>query len=533
MIRRKLLGLLTIISLAALPGCEKKSTPAAEASAASAQAEAPASSEAPWSDATVRLHWLGIRRIAADQKAAGLKRVWDTPESVRLKAQTLDKLSSALGRLLTGQTNQAGGNSLRPLLDDLVSQECYLEIRQASNAPSASDEIVLAVALNAERAHQWQTDLAAVTESRGTPPPSNSYSGSIEFVRTNDWTVVAAARGHNSLLDEIVGRIQRNRTPVISSSTNALIEGSIDLSRFVFGTKSNTTLPKVSFAMKGDGTSVITTGEFVFPESEPLKFASWNLPTNLIPNELASFTAVRGLQSSLADSRFWMQLQAGSSPDQIYVWAVQGSPMRTYFAIPLADASNVVGRLSELALKKEGPRRLINALAGFRRSKTSNGLSWKGFPYIVPFIESWHTNDLNFVFGGFIQGDLLPGPPPKGLPEYLRSHTNLVYYDREITGLRIEQWIHLGQAIRYVSGTAQLPADAASLLWLRAMAGSTTNCATEITMKSPTRLSFARRSDAGFSAFELHLLADWLESPDFPRGTYSLLEVSPQPPVAP
>jgi len=34
-------------------------------------------------------------------------------------------------------------------------------------------------------------------------------------------------------------------------------------------------------------------------------------------------------------------------------------------------------------------------------------------------------------------------------------------------------------------------------------------------------LTFARKSTLGFTALELHLLADWLESPRFPHGLHT------------
>lgn len=535
MIRRTALRVLTaLISLVGLVGCEKKSFPASEAPAAAAPAAFPAT------DATVRIHWLGSKRISDDRNAAGLVKIWNLPESVRLKTETLDKLSTAPWRLLLGQTNLTATNSLRPLLDDMAAEECYLEIRKASNSPSAPDEIVLAVHLNTEQANLWQTNLAAIAQSLTGQSPQprssggwflkkNAHPNLIEFARAGEWVVVAAAQDHNALLDETLARIQRQHAPVLASSASAWLEGNIDLSRLARGTNSAParTLPKISFSVKGDGTNVITAGELAFPDSEPLKFEPWNMPTNLISAELASLTAVRGLKPWLESSGFWNQFQAGSPPDQLYVWALQRHPMETYFAAPIADATNAVTHISELALQKEGPRLLTNALAGFQRSKTFNGLSWQGFPYFTPFLESLQTNGGNFAFGGFMLVDLPPGPPPSGLPEYILGHTNLVYYDREITGLRIEQWILLGQAIRFVSGAAQLPGESASFAWLRAMTTRLGNCDTEMMQTAPARLSFTRQSGSGFSALELHLLADWLESPDFPRGIYSLKVTAP------
>jgi hypothetical protein len=52
-------------------------------------------------------------------------------------------------------------------------------------------------------------------------------------------------------------------------------------------------------------------------------------------------------------------------------------------------------------------------------------------------------------------------------------------------------------------------------------------CITTVTLTGPDQLSFFRKSTAGFAGAELQFLADWLESPQFPFGLYSLLTPPP------
>ena len=47
------------------------------------------------------------------------------------------------------------------------------------------------------------------------------------------------------------------------------------------------------------------------------------------------------------------------------------------------------------------------------------------------------------------------------------------------------------------------------------------NATTSLSLTASNQITLERRSTAGFTAAELHLLSDWLESPDFPRGLYS------------
>src|SRR5216684_3069118 len=114
-------------------GC-KKSSPSDEPRAP--QTTASPSTVDPQTSPVARIHWLGKKRIAAETNAAGFMKIWNLPESARLEAQTLDKLSLALARtnsspitnsqsLVTNYASLLTGASalLRPLLDDLVQEE--------------------------------------------------------------------------------------------------------------------------------------------------------------------------------------------------------------------------------------------------------------------------------------------------------------------------------------------------------------------------------------------------------------------------
>jgi hypothetical protein len=61
------------------------------------------------------------------------------------------------------------------------------------------------------------------------------------------------------------------------------------------------------------------------------------------------------------------------------------------------------------------------------------------------------------------------------------------------------------------------------MAWLTAAAPKLGNCVTAVTKTGPGQLSFLRQSGAGLTALELHLLADWLESPQFPCGLHTFL----------
>ncbi|HWH72438.1 MAG TPA: hypothetical protein VNT26_23960, partial [Candidatus Sulfotelmatobacter sp.] len=226
--RRVGVGLLAALLVSLAGGCKK--SPSTEPSG-SKQAQS-AQPSAPPVETVARVHWLGKKRLAAETNAAAFMAIWNLPESVRLEAQTLDKLALAPWRSSQPGTNQLStlnsqlSTLLRPLLDDLLQEESYLEIRNATNQPG---ELALAIRLNAQRAALWETNLAAVLESlTGTrPTPVQGANGgwqlritnqlatfrSFGLTRAGDWTILGLAPDKTALAAELLARIQKDQAP--------------------------------------------------------------------------------------------------------------------------------------------------------------------------------------------------------------------------------------------------------------------------------------------------------------------------------
>ncbi len=464
-------------------------------------------------------------------------RAWKMPESIRLEAQTLEKLSIAPWRFLRNETDESSAKLLQPLFEDMVEEETYIQVVKRDTNSQA--ETVIAVHLNDPRAALWQTSLTTVLESlTGTHPANTQPPGSIsrwslsnspapnviEFTRVGGWTLIGLAQDHNALLPEAIDRVRHDQPPMDAPAGNAWLDVRADLSRFTGGLGDNlrfsSNSPTISLSIKGENQNVRTYGQLSFPNQVARTLPPWNAPTNLISTELASFTAIRGVKEVLGASPLWKELQAGEAPDQVFVWAAPDSPSRTYFALPRADASNVVAKIGDLALNTNSSWFTATHLVGSLKPGKPGGLQWVGLPLMSPFLESTNIDGNAFVMGGFFQQESSQiGPPPTLLPQL--NQTNLVAYDWEMTGPRIQHLIYLGQLTRVAMGKAQLPANSLSLAWLTAASHWGAFSATEITQTAPGQFTFNRKSSIGFTAIELHLLADWLESPDFPLGLHT------------
>ena len=551
-------GLLAGLWLFAVGGCQKSSPSEGSATPETKQASAP---KAAAPETIAKLHWLGKKRLEGETNAAFFMSIWDLPESAKLEAQTLDKLAVAIARSLSNTTNavditnSAAAASVRPLLEDLLNEESYLELRGGSNDLA---ELGLAIRLNEDRADAWRTNLPKVFEGvvssapTGSPidnhgwrldleNPKSKTTNHLALARVGTWTVVSLCPATfmggvppaGGLLADFSARIQGNQAPFAAPATNFWLETEFDLGRIADAFGCNWSfpagLPKVSLTMIGDGLNVRTRGELAFPQPLGLEFEPWNIPTNLVHNPLMSFTAINGIGPWIGSLPFWQNLKVESAPNQFYLWGLGGAAIQTYFAAPLKGSSNTVFALSGSLLDSCNRWLTTNKIGEFGRAADLNGLTWKGIPFIDPFLKEVKLQRCGFVYGGLGPESSLTNPAPEALILEITAHTNLFCYNWEITGPRIQACIYNSQAVRLIARKAQLP-NGTSMGWLKALSLKLGNCGTELTASDPTHISFVRKSSFGLTAAELLFLVDWLESPSFPRGVHTFVAPPPPPP---
>ena len=606
------LGLLAALLLPLGGGCKK--------SASDAEAKQKAESRNQKSPTLARVHWLGKDRIAAETNAARFLSLWNLPESARLEMQTLDKVAVLLAgepqlvitnpvwmpgepiptntpppvSLLSG-TNYLRATKrypvatrLRPLLDDLVREECYLEIEQAAAAQPA--ELALAIRLAAPRAALWTSNLVAalgsLTNVQSLPPPANGLAwrfhpqvaadGSrrhlagdknaptdvggytLSVNRVGDWTLVGLSpeRSNAPTLNDLTARIQRTQTPVppersdatpwleadldlprLSTALPALFPDSrfaSDLSRFTFHVSGPPFhVSHLYFTAQADAAGVRTRAKLDFPEPLPLELEPWNIPTNLIHDPLIGFSALRGIRPWLTNLTSAFSLQPLAFPNQAFFWAQGGLPSLHFLAFPSADASNQVYQLSEMVLRDVNPILATNGWPGsaFERQTNAPGIKWLGYPDFSPSLDYADCGSNRFLIAGLAPNLMTNLPTPASLFQYLQASPKLVAYDWENTRTCVDGWTQMGQLTRHMLCLARMntPYDA-GLAWVAALSPHLTNSISSIELSSRTRLSFARSSSVGFTGVELHLLADWLESLQFPHGLHTFTAPAPPPP---
>ena len=519
---------------------------------------------APASEVLARVHWLGLKQVSADTNSAHFLEVWRLPQTTALVAQTLDKFSRWPGG---GATNAAGA-LLRPLLDDLVASESCWELRAPTNLPSSAlhPRILLAIRLPADRARLWQTNLAAAVEDLTGARPVPAKSGwllrqtkapqQIEFSRTGEWTLVAwGPDAGNSLpnsagkaggasvpasrqppdggasradisdsLSKFADRIIRNRESLSNDWLAADLDPSYLIPCLATLNPQLSTLNQFHLTLTGQDGHVLTRGTFDFSRPLDLPLSPWEIPTNLIRGPLTDFTAVRGLAPWLAAMPGWQKLGLTPPPGQLYYWAQEGTPFQTFFAAPLPAASNQIWRLAGRLVQNANPWLATHGEGYFQWNTNPPALVWSRALLFFPFLKPVSVNQHDYVLGGLTppaEGN--PNPPPAESLRVIRDTHGLVFYQSEHTGIRIEDYLFNTQLFRLVFHKPQLPTTAAATVWLKHVEPLMGDSTTEVTQTGAAQLTLTRNSTVGCTALELHLLADWLESPQFPRGLHTFL----------
>jgi hypothetical protein len=561
MIHKRLhgLGLVVILTGGLFAGCGKSDPPSSNSGSPATPSATLTPQSSTNSAPVLRFHWLGKKQLAGSTNAAHFLDLWNLPESVSLEAQTLDKLAAAPWRFW--QTNLALSNAptalLRPLLDDLVHEESYLEVRAEPNQPP---ELVLAVRVSDDRAALWQTNLPLALQSifGNSPEPRTQSPGldsafnfqlstfnfQLSLTRSGAWTLLAITGTRPSTLDprpsELLSvfqqRLTTNTTPYVARATNYWMEAFVDAARLklAFSSSGNPTanLPQLALWIIGDGQNMRTSGELKFPVSLNLDLEPWRIPTNIIHDPLVSFTAMRGVARWIGGREEWRNKDLGPAPNQVFFWAQSPALWQHFLTYPVANASNHVTALGAWVLQEWNPIFQTNRVGSFAWSTNKFGLIWMGVPFFKPVLEPARFASSDFALVGLFANNATNRPVPAGLFTEFQNRSNLVYYDWEITPPQVTSWTQMGQLLRMVFGRRQLSPATASLPWLKAMSPNLGNASTVMTLEAPDRLAFKRTSTFGLTSVELHLLADWLESPEFPRGTHTQLQRRPPIPAS-
>lgn len=488
-------------------------------------------------DVIASIHWLGKKQISAQPDSAGLMNIWKLPESSQLEAHILDKMALAPWRL-AAITNAASGDTapplLRSLLDDLLQEEWYFELRRETNEPAA---LALAIHLNRDQAAAWGKALPTIVSSLNQETNQvSSFLTHLEIASLADWTLIGFGQQQNRTVAAMKARIERERHPFAPRATNFWVEAHVDLSQV------NKRLPvldppqspTLDLTMVGDGKDVLTRVLITFLDPINLNLDRWNIPVRLIPPEPLGLTALNGVAPLLAKSKILSGLTEGNIPNQLFFWDRRGIPLQMFFAFPSKNAQQTFeilaprfGEFLQSHLPPGAGAALINT--------TNCTFIWDNLVFGSPFLHAVTNDGTAFVLGGFALPSVTrSNRMPAEIAAHILNATNLVFYDLESTGQRLSHWRYLDDTWRILSDASHAPRlreGSPGLDWIANCSSNLLYSTSELRIESPKTLTFARKSTVGFTALEIDLLANWVEMPSFPVGFSSFWATSSVPPA--
>jgi hypothetical protein len=455
-----------------------------------------ASTEPAW---VARIHFAGGDAVAADPNAAGLKYLWDAPEGLALRDQTLDKLSHALDTWLRAQIapDLAGPVALRPLLADLVNAEWQLELSQ----PGGGVEFILSVRLSGDRAQVWQTTLGPVVDAWKRTSPA--HSGGLS--RNRDWLRV-----------ELGNSAGTAPAAALSGLNGAWLTAYVDWTRLSqwFPGLARLGLPATQLQVAGRNGNFEATGNLFLSQPLP-RLGNWQFPENAIRSPLIAFTAARGVSDWLKQQPWAASVGLDALPDQVFTWVMPQMPYQTYLAMPLANASAALPKIEQAMIPRLHDGTFNPILSQIGISLTNNQVLLTGLPFVGAYLQARPDVSGEILLAGLFP-DITRGKPAPPEFKAALNQPNLVYYGWEVTSERMKLFPQMYQLLFFFTGHRQLDAASAGGKWLARITPALGPCVTTATELSPTELSFSRRAPAGLTSAELVAFVSWLEAPNFP-----------------
>jgi hypothetical protein len=491
----------------------------------------------------LRTHFIGTEQLFAAPQSSKMKEAWNVKTAVALRGEALDRFA-ILPFFWLGESLPKGAptqtNLFRPLLEDVLARECYVEC-------TAKPDFLLAVHLSDVRARVWQTNLwqALANWKLGAPVAAKLDSASgfelkragvpgvFRFLRAGEWVVVSASGGTFAREAEMLASIKATGRP--APPTGAWLDGDANLARFdgwlpVLANFENLPLAHFSVSNRADFVRTYATLDFAKPHG--WKPEPWQIPSNHIHEPLVGFLAVRGTAPLIESIKPLRDLGYKPTPNQIIGWSHGSLPFQFNYATSSREVTNQLKKLgpkiAELLLGSDG-KRLSGNLAWHTNF---HQLIWQGLPLATPHLAEMRDSGREFLMLAALPPLRTTNQAPAELYQAFAGRDELVAFDFEITQFRIPHWRQFYQLAEISSGHTLTATNAPLQQWLLEIlplfenAPQLGEAVTELRSTSPTQMILVRKSFMGLTAGELVTLGRWLESTNFPSfGVFQ-----PQPP---
>jgi len=482
-------------------------------------------------------HFVGAASLSGNTNATRLQKVLAEPSTRNLVDDVVKKFARAATNFVPANARVGGGDHtslLAPLIRDILDHESVGLV--SPDVAGRSVQLDLAIKLPPERASLWFGNLQKALGMLGAGAPSEvqfegckgieaRWDGTACMMRVlgaGNWVLLSWGSGTQSVSTTWLARIKSEGRPLQPDREAWLaIEADLERAAELLNWSRTIAWPETKLKVVGRGPNLRTAAQMNYSRPPGFRVEPWRIPTNTIGEPLVSFTAIQGLRPWLSSQQWVKESGVKSVPNQLFVWGQADIPYRTYMAWEMEDMSNSLQRLVRY-LPSVATNHLYWTRQAFIDSDTNKLRHvWRRLPIAEPFIQQAPTADKGFVMAGIFPPAPKVVPAPQELYAQIIGRTNLLYYDWELSQVRVDDWRRMKEVYWMIAGYESLPTNSAVRLWLADtnVFRHMDNAVTEITCAGPTELNLLRSSSVGFTSLELVLLARWLEDPGFPRIT--------------
>jgi hypothetical protein len=334
-------------------------------------------------------------------------------------------------------------------------------------------------------------------------------------IEKQGWFLVGKGDRLNPVRDEYLGQIQAGGSPGPALKNGQWLAAMVDWPQFGAGSLPHEIPLKparttVDISAKGGRFHV--TAELEYPE--PMRWLSkpWRLPKELVHEPLISFTAAQGVAPYMQLGDVFSKLPTDPFTEQFYCWAQREMPFESYMAWPVDNGSKII---KELGAK--GPAIVNPLLQPWDHSQLEwvpgrSEISWKKTPVMGPFLQSVTEKEGDYLLAGLFPLGKNQTPAPASLWNQFEGRSDIVYYNWELTGVRLREWRLYAELMPEMLPVSGKPGphfiDVES--WLESLEPVVGNTVTEVTRTSPEKLTVKRSAPFVFTGMELVWLSHWL-----------------------
>ncbi len=502
----------------------------------------------------VQYHFAGGTDLAGNTNFDRVKTLFKLTPGKHFQDLVLDRLAGAYWNALQFDPGGDSAALLRPLLNDLLQAE---SMGSFGGHDKDRMDFVLAARLDAKSAEAWQKRLETALHGQGEALTAEGFSGQrwnrpgnnvLWILRARDWIV--AGRGEDLLpvRTAYLQNIKQDNRPG-PVKKDSWLSADVDwplLATWAPLSRCPLQLARTTLEVTARGGRMHMTAHVSYPQAIPWQSQPWRIPKGLVSSPLSSFTASRDLAAFLSPNEALARLGSQPLTNQLFCWAMREMGLESYAAWPVTDPTNTIRILGATTPAVLNPMLAARDHTQLTWMPKVDRLSWTHLQLTAPSLEPAHDKSGDFLLAKLFALESKYVPASDQLWSQFEQRDDVVYYDWELTGMRLRQWRLLSELLpvfpspipKSVAGPQKAARNdkpsslgnqlqtplAVTEAWLAELGSPVLgNTVTEVSRASPTELTVLRSSQFLLTGLELVLLSHWLA--DAPAGPidYSLL----------